>query len=59
MTRTPRPKKREVLPVDPAVQQGSDRSIVRDEQLKRAIKQHPQRDEPRVDGVEPDDVPAA
>jgi len=59
MNRKPRPQKRNVLPIDPAVQQGNDRSIVKDERLKRVIKQHPQRDEPKVDGVEPDDVPAA
>ena len=59
MNRKPRPKKPEVLPIDPDVQQGNSRSIVKDEQLKRAIKQHPLRDEPKVDSVEPDYIPPA
>jgi hypothetical protein len=35
------------------VQQGAPRSIGLDERLKRAVRQHPRRDEPRVDSVEP------
>jgi len=33
-------------------QEGSGRSISRDERVKRAAKQHPQRDEPRVDSTD-------
>jgi hypothetical protein len=44
-------------PVEPEIQQGDERSIVKDERLKRVIKHHPQRDEPRVDSVEPDETP--
>lgn len=39
------------------VQQGESRSVATDERLKRAIKQHPQRDEPKVDSIEPGDTP--
>lgn len=39
------------------VQQGTSRGPAKDDRLKREIKQHPQRDEPRVDSVEPGDVP--
>jgi len=41
----------------PEIQEGRDRSTSRDEQLKRLIKQHPLRDEPRADSVEPDELP--
>lgn len=34
------------------VQQGNGRSRAKDDALKRVIRQHPQRDEPRVDSVE-------
>jgi hypothetical protein len=39
------------------LQEGAGRSISRDERLKHATKQHPQRDEPRADSVEPGDLP--
>jgi hypothetical protein len=39
---------------EPEVQEGGNRSKVRDDALKRIIRQHPQRDEPRVDDVEAD-----
>jgi YHS domain-containing protein len=39
------------------VQEGQGQSKSRDERMKRLIKQHPQRDEPRADSVERDDVP--
>ena len=39
------------------LQGGAGRSISRDERVKRATKQHPQRDEPKADSVERDDVP--
>jgi hypothetical protein len=41
----------------PEGQEGLGRSIARDERMKRAAKQHPQRDEPRLDSVERDDIP--
>lgn len=53
----PEPPKEEEAPLEPEIQQGEERSIGRDERLKRVIKQHPQRDEPRVDSVEPDETP--
>lgn len=39
-------------PPEPELQTGHERSIARDEELKRLIRQHPQRDEPRVDDIE-------
>ena len=39
------------------IQQGGSRGIATDEVLKRVIRQHPQRDEPKVDSVEPGDTP--
>ena len=44
-------------PVLRGIQEGRDRSKSRDEQLKQLIKQHPSRDEPRADSVEPDELP--
>lgn len=41
------------------VQEGAGRSISRDERIKHAARQHPQRDEPRADSVEPGDLPPA
>jgi len=38
-------------------QEGSGRSKSRDDRLKRIIKQHPQRDEPRADSVGVEDLP--
>jgi hypothetical protein len=40
-------------------QEGAGRSISRDERVKHAAKQHPLRDEPRADSVEPDELPPA
>ena len=54
--RKPEPHKEEHP--EPEIQQGHDRGIGTDERLKRMIKQHPQRDEPKVDSVEPGDTPA-
>ncbi|HWQ40361.1 MAG TPA: hypothetical protein VNM24_17415 [Burkholderiales bacterium] len=48
--RRPRPRRRTAP--QPEVQQGDGRSKARDDALKRIIKQHPLRDEPRVDSVE-------
>jgi hypothetical protein len=53
--RKPEPPKDEPSP--PAIQQSDGRSIAADERLKRVIKQHPQRDEPKVDSVEPLELP--
>ncbi|HEY8709596.1 MAG TPA: hypothetical protein VIM34_16575 [Burkholderiaceae bacterium] len=39
------------------IQQGGSRGIAADQVLKRVIKQHPKRDEPKVDSVEPGDTP--
>jgi hypothetical protein len=40
-----------------AVQEGAGLSKSRDERIKRAIKRHSQRDEPKADSVEPDELP--
>ena len=47
------------VPADapPEVQQGTSRGPGKDERLKRAVRQHPQRDEPRVDSVELHETP--
>lgn len=42
---------------EPEIQQGSGRSKAKDDRLKRAMKQHPKRDEPRVESVEPMELP--
>lgn len=42
---------------EPEIQEGHTRGKARDDKLKRIIKQHPQRDEPRVDSVEDTDLP--
>ena len=40
------------------VQQGNGRSKAKDDALKRVIRQHPQRDKPRVDSVEEEQPPS-
>jgi hypothetical protein len=57
MIRQRNPGRREKELVPPEIQQGDGRSIATDERLKRVIKQHPQRDEPKVDSVEPLELP--
>lgn len=42
----------------PEIQHGAPRSIATDERLKRVLHRHPQRDEPRLDSVEPDETPS-
>jgi len=42
---------------EPEVQTGHGRSKVRDDKLKRIIKQHPQRDTPRIDDTEEPEQP--
>lgn len=39
------------------VQEGAGRSPSRDDRLKHAAKHHPQRDEPKTDSVERDELP--
>jgi len=41
----------------PEIQEGHSRGKARDDKLKRIIKRHPKRDEPRVDDVDDTDVP--
>jgi hypothetical protein len=50
--KTPERKKPE-----PEIQGGHSRSRARDDKLKRIIKRHPKRDEPRVDNVDDMDLP--
>lgn len=45
-------------PVEPEIQLGRDRGKAKDDLLKQLVKQHPQRDEPLIDSVEPDETPA-
>jgi len=44
-------------PPEAEIQQGHGRSKLKDTRLKRMVKHHPQRDEPRVDSVEQDEIP--
>lgn len=53
----PEKKVPESAPPEPEIQQGHGRSKLKDSRLKRMVKQHPQRDEPRVDSVEQDEIP--
>jgi hypothetical protein len=39
------------------IQQGADQSIPKQEQLKEKVQQHPQRDLPRVESIEPPETP--
>ena len=39
------------------IQQGTDQSIPKQEQLKRAVQQHPRRDLPRVESIEVVETP--
>ncbi|MGZ5095945.1 MAG: hypothetical protein ACXWCY_32100 [Burkholderiales bacterium] len=39
------------------IQQGADQSIPKQEQLKRAVQQHPRRDLPRVESIEAPETP--
>jgi hypothetical protein len=57
MNRQRKPERRKEEPSPPEIQQSDGRSIATDERLKRVIKQHPQRDEPKVDSVEPLELP--
>ena len=59
MTRRYERKLPQQVPADtpPEVQQGTSRGPAKDERLKREVRQHPQRDEPRVDSVERFETP--
>lgn len=55
------PKKRppeRTEPLEPEAQQSQETSIAKEEKLKRIIKQHPQRDIPRVESMEPPEAPS-
>jgi len=42
----------------PEIQEGAgSRSPARDERTKRTLKRGPRREEPRIDSVEPDEIP--
>jgi hypothetical protein len=43
---------------DVDVQASGARSVARQEQLKRIVKQHPQRDIPKVESVDPNEAPS-
>lgn len=44
-------------PEEAEVQQSGSRSKVKNDKVKRILKQHPQRDEPRVNSVEERELP--
>ncbi len=51
------PKRRSRVPpaipaAEPEVHGSHTRSIARQEKLKRIVKQHPERDEPKVDAID-------
>ena len=50
-------KRKPAPPAEPEIQEGGGRSRAKDDEIKRVIKQHPQRDEPRVDSVEENETP--
>jgi hypothetical protein len=50
-------KSQRPAPPEADVQIGHGRSKVKDDRLKRVVRQHPKRDEPRVDSVEEDETP--
>jgi hypothetical protein len=45
-------------PLEPEAQQSHQTSIAKEEELKRIITRHPQRDIPRVESVEPSEAPS-
>lgn len=57
MNRQRKPDRQEEGTPEPEIQKSGRRSVANDERLKRVIKQHPQRDEPKVDSVEPGEIP--
>jgi hypothetical protein len=44
--------------VEPELQQSGQMGRARDDLLKRAIKQHPQREIPKIEDVDPSEAPA-
>ena len=47
-----------VAPPTPEIQEGAgSRSPARDERTKRTLEREPQREEPRIDSVEPGEMP--
>ena len=54
-TQRPEPKNT----VETGGQESNGRSIARDEAMKRIIKQHPQRDIPRVESIDAPEAPEA
>ena len=57
MNRQQKPERQEEDWPEPEIQQSAERSVANDERLTRAIRQHPQRDEPKMDSVELGDTP--
>ena len=55
MVKDKRPPESDTL--GPEIQEGQGRGKLRDDELKRIIKRHPKRDEPRIDSVEDFDLP--
>jgi hypothetical protein len=55
--KTPEGKAPESKTPEPEIQEGHSRGRARDDKLKRIIKRHPTRDEPRVDDVRDTDLP--
>jgi hypothetical protein len=45
-------------PLEPELQQSGQIGRARDDLLKRAIKQHPQREIPKIEDVDPSEAPA-
>jgi hypothetical protein len=39
------------------IQQGSEQSIPKQERLKEKVQQHPERDLPRVESIDPSEIP--
>lgn len=54
---TDRKKQPEPATPEPEIQEGGTRGKVRDDELKRIVRQHPKRDEPKVDSVEDLELP--
>jgi hypothetical protein len=44
--------------LEPELQQSGQIGRARDDMLKRAIKQHPQREIPKIEDVDPSEAPA-
>ena len=55
MNRPTSPQPPESSPPEPEVQQGTEHGIAHEEALERIVRRNPERDEPRVDSVEPNE----